>query len=112
MLENVACPQHYLMNDIQRKSFSHWLKKLQPILGIFFLVAIITFGQELGMILLGVYFFLFSVIIILEKPDKCLRGHTDIGYYYGRWSCRTCYKLERQWQGRRLSKRSRARDSK
>lgn len=46
------------------------------------------------------------VAILLARPDSCSKGHTDIGFYYGRWSCRTCYRAEKRKISQRARKRS------
>jgi len=55
--------------------------------------------RQIGVALLGFWFaasvVLYIIAIILDMPACCAKGHTDIGLYYGRWSCRTCYRLSR-----------------
>jgi hypothetical protein len=45
-----------------------------------------------------------AVGMLIEWPQSCPKGHTDIGFYYGRWSCRTCYRQENQKWRRRAKK--------
>lgn len=38
----------------------------------------------------------YMVVAALTRPEVCAYGHSDIGFYYGRWSCRTCYRLAKR----------------
>ena len=74
------------------------LHKLQPVFWIWLVGAVIllVLGHDSGFVLLGAYGLLWSILTDLSRPDRCPQGHADIGFYYGRWSCKTCYRLEQQ----------------
>lgn len=98
-----------MINPKYRERIGHLLDKLQPLFWIWLVGAVaLSFSpwHEIGFYLLGAYGFLWCVFTALDRPDHCQRGHTDIGFYYGRWSCRTCYRLEQQRVGWRAKRRA------
>ena len=92
-----------MLNSESRKRVASLLDKFRPLFWIWLVcgIVLLIFRQELGIILLGAYGLLWCVLVTLDKPDHCPRGHTDIGFYYGKWSCRTCYENEQRRIGRR-----------
>jgi hypothetical protein len=93
-----------MINSKDRERIGYFLDKLQPIFWIWLVLVVVLFfssWREVGFYLLGAYGLLWCVLTALSKPDHCQQGHADIGFYYGRWSCRTCYRLEQQRWGRR-----------
>lgn len=95
---------------LRQERIGQFLHKIRPILWLWPVVAIglSIFGsnnlQAIGAGLILAYLFLYVVLIMLDRPPQCQKGHTDIGYYYGRWSCRVCYRLERQRVSRRAKR--------
>jgi len=83
-----------------------WPKIIQPFLWLWLIAAVVLMfagdrivspgWSERGYLLLGAYFAFGAVAIVASKPERCSHGHTDIGFYYGRWSCRTCFKQRRR----------------
>jgi len=96
-----------MLTSETRKHIATLLNKLRPLFWIWLLgaIALLFCRQELGLILLGAYGLFWCILTALDKPDHCPKGHTDIGFYYGRWSCRACYRLEQQKWGRRAKRR-------
>jgi hypothetical protein len=47
---------------------------------------------------------LWIVAIMLDKPAHCWKGHTNLGYYYGAWRCRTCSSNDKRRKSRQRSK--------
>ena len=82
----------------------------KPFLWIWLLISIVLifggdklFGQgwsDRGEIFFVLYLIFWAILVVVDKPEKCSFGHTDIGFYYGHWSCRTCY---RNRQRRKIS---------
>ena len=90
------------MNKIDRERLGKLLDKLRPIFWIWFISALtlVFVYPPIGINLLLAYFTTYAVLVFLGRPKECSRGHTDIGYYYGHWSCRTCYKLKKEEENR------------
>ena len=98
-----------MISSKNREKIGLLLDKLQPIFYIWLLAAVVLFfspWHEIGLYLLGGYGLLWFVLTILSRSDHCQLEHTDIGFYYGRWSCRTCYKLEQQRLSRQAKRKA------
>src|SRR3989442_1331534 len=77
------------------------------VLGVGLVQAYVGGGVEtaqLGIAVLVPYFWLVTAGIWLSRPSQCPQGHTDIGFYYGRWSCRPCYRLAQRGVGRQTER--------
>lgn len=65
------------------------------------LVARDSGALDFGYYALGFGFTMLTAGVVLDWPERCPYGHTDIGFYYGRFSCRTCYRMRKS--GRKVS---------
>jgi len=107
---NAKLPTPAFFPNLERKSIGVLLDRARPISWIWLTLALaLAIGgnhvigagwSQIGFKLLTAWFcislFGCFIAIVLDMPSHCSFGHNDLGFFYGRWSCRTCYRLARR----------------
>ncbi len=84
-------------SPLRRRTAARLLKLLPTTVVIVALVLMVIPGTHtIGLVLWLLLVAEWVIYLVRTKPNHCPRGHTDIGLYYGRWSCRTCYRQSRR----------------
>lgn len=50
-----------------------------------------------GGVLLVACLIVWCLLTAIRSATRCPKGHTDFGFYNGRWICGTCYRRHQRW---------------